>query len=174
MRRLITAALISLLLLGTGDQGGRVPATEATRLSVVYARSLEKASRGPCDEDRYDVKPTMGPETVHRKVKALIRCVARRWSVEGGAAKAVCVAGRESGWWPWAHNGSSKGLFQHVVTYWADRVDRWLRAEWFWQLRDDDPATYPSVLNARAQSIVTARMVHAGGWGPWRATERYC
>lgn len=172
MRALMRAALTVALLAG-GTAG--LPETRvehpAMHLRLVAERS---ANRGPCDEERYEVKPAMGAETVHRKVRALIRCVVGRWSVEGGAAKAVCVAGRESGWWPWAHNESSKGLFQHMVTYWADRVARWLRPEWFWQLRDDDPDTYPSVFNARAQSIVTARMVHAGGWGPWRATERYC
>jgi hypothetical protein len=91
-------------------------------------------------------------------IKDLIRCAAWRWPVPGGPAFALDVAWCESRFRPNAVNGRSQGLYQHVVDYWPGRYERWTYPRW---------RLYPSIWNARTQAIVTMRMVHAGGWGPW-------
>ena len=145
----------------------------ATLVALVMATGVPNSQaehrihRGPCDEDRYDVKPAMGHETVHAKVAALIGCAVRRWDVDGGLSKALDVAQCESGLWPWAVGGDNLGVFQHKARYWAGRVHALLRREWFYQLRDGKPDTIPSAFNARANVLVAIRMVHGGGWGPW-------
>jgi hypothetical protein len=90
----------------------------------------------------------------------VIECAARRWPVPGGAAKAICIAQRESDLVPTATspNGQFVGLFQHLASAWPDRYAAWTRP--VWQLR-------PSPLNARTNAIVTIRMVSVDGWGPW-------
>lgn len=82
---------------------------------------------------------------------------------------------RESGWWPWATNpndGSSCrpwteggnygscGFGQHLSRYWAGRLDAYVWPTWF--------AKWPHVspLDARANMIVTARMMAASGICP--------
>ncbi len=51
---------------------------------------------------------------------------------------------------------------QHLARYWPGRVQVFLRARWF-------PRAWPQVpvLQARANVLVTAKMVRAGGWAPW-------
>lgn len=90
-----------------------------------------------------------------REVKETIRCAAHRWEVNGGARKALRVADCESGFNPDARGNGYAGVYQHVKTAWPDRA-----------------ATFgfkgASVFNGRANSIVSIRMAHAGGWGPWK------
>jgi hypothetical protein len=81
--------------------------------------------------------------------------------VPGGISKFVAVGACESGWSRLASNGGRYvGLFQHLITAWPGRVhtympDRWRIGSWTdWR-------------NSRAQIVTTARMVRAGGWGPW-------
>jgi hypothetical protein len=93
-----------------------------------------------------------------RPVKRLIRCAVRHWPVIGGVRKALDVARCESGYRPDADGGSSEGVYQHVNTYWPGRAERFLRDRWH---------IGHSIWNARAQVIVTVRMVRSGGWSPW-------
>lgn len=87
-------------------------------------------------------------------VKKLIRCAANHWDV--GVRKALYVADRESDFRPKAYNRSScaKGVFQHLCRYWDGRA-----------------YTYgfkgKSAYNARANIIVTMKMVRRHGWSPW-------
>ena len=113
------------------------------------------------------VRPAMGAETVERKVAALIRCAVRRYSVPGGAATALRIARCESGehLWPWAYSNGNAGVFQQRIAYWPGRARAYLRASWF-------PVHYADVVDhgwfrARANVLVSIRMAHAGGWGPW-------
>ena len=90
-------------------------------------------------------------------VKQLIRCAEDRWSVPGGAAMALHVANRESDFRPRAYNGSSgaSGIFQHLRRYWPGRADSFGFGGW-------------SAFNARANIMVTMRMVHRmGSWSHW-------
>jgi len=90
-------------------------------------------------------------------IKQLIRCAARRWSVPGGALKAIAVADCESHLNPRAlsSSGSYAGLFQQSTHYWPSR------AQAFGQ-RDR------SVYNGRANVIVSIRMAHAArSWSDW-------
>lgn len=90
-------------------------------------------------------------------VKKLIRCAADRWRVPGGASMALYVADRESEFRPNAYNGYSgaSGIFQHLGRYWPDRADTFGFGGW-------------SAFNARANIMVTMRMVHRqGDWNDW-------
>jgi hypothetical protein len=113
---------------------------------------------GPCD---IHLQPS---ETVVHHSKELIRCAVAKWAVHGGAARAICIAKRESGLVPTAESGGGDflGLFQHMATAWPDRYDAWTWPRW--KLKDD-------ALNGRTNAVVTIRMVHDGGWGPWGALD---
>lgn len=109
---------------------------------------------GPCDLERRD------EESVRQLSKRLIRCAADRWSVPGGAEKAICIARTESDLDPEAVSagGDYLGLFQHSAEAWPDRYEQWTRDSW---------SLDESALSGRTNAIVTVRMVNANGWGPW-------
>jgi hypothetical protein len=88
------------------------------------------------------------------------RCAVDRWSVAGGLAKFVAVIDCESGWSRFAYNsaGPYVGLFQHDLWAWPLRVRAYEPLKW--DLKE-------SWSNARTAIVITARMVHMGGWGPW-------
>lgn len=89
------------------------------------------------------------------QVRQLIVCAADRWPVPGGAAMALSIAERESNLQPSAYNPSgSAGIYQHLLRYWPGRAATYGFPGW-------------SAFNARANIIVTIRMVNRGGWGPW-------
>ena len=87
-------------------------------------------------------------------VKQLIRCAANHWEV--GVRRALYVANRESDFRPRAYNRSScaKGIFQHLCRYWPKRAYTFGFKDW-------------SAFNARANIIVTMKMVRRYGWSPW-------
>jgi hypothetical protein len=90
-------------------------------------------------------------------VRQLIRCAEDRWSVPGGASMALHVADRESNFRPTAYNSYSgaSGIFQHLRRYWPGRADSFGFGGW-------------SAFNARANIMVTMRMVHRmGSWSHW-------
>jgi hypothetical protein len=109
---------------------------------------------GPCD-----IHLASGETIVHHS-KELIRCAVAKWSVNGGAARAICIAKRESGLIPTAESpdGDFLGLFQHMRSAWPDRYDAWTWPGW--ELKT-------TALNGRTNAVVTIRMAHAGGWGAW-------
>jgi hypothetical protein len=125
-------------------------------LLIVPAVSANAASQ----DARYSWVPPKICKVDWRKgtwhVKKLIRCAADHWDVPGGAAKALYIANRESHFDPDAYNASSgaKGIYQHLSRYWPGRA-----------------YTYGfkgfSAYNARANIIVTMRMVKRDGWSPW-------
>jgi hypothetical protein len=84
--------------------------------------------------------------------------------ITNAQAQAKEGADRESNFYPWSANPSGcLGLFQHQVAYWPGRVQAYLWKGWWapkvkWPVSPYDP---------RANAIVAARMVAAGGWGPW-------
>lgn len=87
-------------------------------------------------------------------VKQLIKCAAKHWGVS--PTKALHVADRESDFRPRAYNRSScaKGVYQHLCRYWPGRAHNYGFKDW--------PA-----FNARANIIVTMKMVRRYGWSPW-------
>lgn len=89
-------------------------------------------------------------------VKKLIRCAAARYAVPGGAPKALAIASRESHFDPRAYNAYSGalGIYQHLRRYWPGRAYAYGFKGW-------------SGFNARANIIVTMRMVDRVGWSPW-------
>jgi hypothetical protein len=87
-------------------------------------------------------------------VKRLITCAANHYGVS--VDMALYVANRESHFRPSAYNGAScaQGLFQHLCTYWPGRAHEYGFKGW-------------SAFNARANTIVTMKMVRRYGWSPW-------
>ncbi|GBC87216.1 hypothetical protein HRbin12_01218 [bacterium HR12] len=169
MRRVIVTALV-LCTTSWGLVGGQ--GHRMTRLDDSRPIASRSASRGPCDEERYRMRPAMGRQEVGRRVRALIRCAVERWDVPGGADKAIAVARCESGFWPWANGDGNLGVFQHRDRYWQDRVRRLLRERWFsrrqWERIDRDATVHPGAAYlARANVLVAVRMAHASGWGAW-------
>ncbi len=122
---------------------------------------------GPCDEDRW-MRITK-EEWTPRLVKGLIRCVAERWSVPGGVSKALSVAECESGYWPWAVGEDNLGVFQHKERYWYDRVDKFLKKDWFPRVQWRKLQTKRTgAFIARANIVVSIRMAHAAqSWSAW-------
>ena len=114
---------------------------------------------GPCDLTR------RAGESVGHFMKRRISCAVDTFGpVRGGAARAICIAKRESGLDPTASSATGKylGLYQHSAKYWPNRYDAWTDPHW--QLSDD-------ALSGRTNAVVTVRMVHAaGGWAAagWR------
>lgn len=138
--------------------------------SISLSTNVQASGRGVCSQDRYDVKPRMGHAKVQSKVESLIRCVTNRWSVPGGAAKMIDVGICESHLWPWVLSDTGKyiGLYQHNRYSWESRAHKWLKDKWFNLYQWKRIFVVPNgAFLARAHVILTARMVHSGGWKPW-------
>ncbi len=89
------------------------------------------------------------------QIKQLIRCAADHWNVPGGVSTALAIADRESRFRPNAYNPSGcAGIYQHMLRYWPGRAAAYGFSGW-------------SAFNARANIIVTMRMVVRDGWDPW-------
>lgn len=148
----------------------------AGALVATTINPAQATGRGPCSEDRYEVTATMSITTRNERMKDLIRCAFTHVGIPAQIPTAQDVAWRESRYtpsaknpatWsacrPWSSNPyGSCGLFQHLARYWPGRVRTFGKAWWF-------PQHWPQVpvLQARANALVTARMVKRGGWGPW-------
>jgi hypothetical protein len=89
-------------------------------------------------------------------IKRIIRCAVAHYPVQGGARKALYIAWRESRFNPYVSNGQFKGIYQQGTTWWPSRY----RTYGFSYLRN-------RIHNARTNVIVSIRMAHAHGWGPW-------
>ena len=134
-----------------------VAVTVMVAAAVPFTAGIASASQdrpGPCALTMEE------GETVQANSRELIRCAVRRWDVPGGAAVALCIAKRESGLIPWAESGDgiNKGLFQQHVNYWSGNYDNYTAPTW--QLKRN-------ILNGRTNTIVSIRMAHDIGWGPW-------
>jgi hypothetical protein len=87
-------------------------------------------------------------------VKRLIRCAAEHHNLS--QRRALYIAWRESRYQAQAFNraGPAAGIYQHLLRYWPDRARKYGFPDW-------------SPFNARANIIVTMRMVKDHGWAPW-------
>jgi hypothetical protein len=92
------------------------------------------------------------------QVKRIIKCAVAHYPVAGGAHKALYIAWRESRYDPYAvnPNGRFKGIYQQGISWWQTRY----KTYGFRYLPD-------KILNARTNIIVSIRMAHQHGWGPW-------
>ena len=113
--------------------------------SVAVTGHLSRTAKKVCRIDWRDGRP---------EVKHLIRCAARRYGVS--VDRAISIARRESRFHPRAYNSGScaKGIYQHLCRYWPKRASTYGFDDW-------------SAFNARANIIVTMRMVRRYGWAPW-------
>lgn len=131
---------------------------------VGFQRANAAPPTGPCHGKVYATPHGLGAGVIRQHVKNLIGCATDHWSVEYGEGQALCVAERESGYWPWAVNSSSgaAGIYQHLPRYWEGRARLYLRREWF-----PNSVWPPSPFRARANVLVSIRLAHAVGWYPW-------
>jgi hypothetical protein len=126
--------------------------------AILTGSSAATASAGTIEHTRAARVSTKVCPVEWRKgpffVKKLIRCAAHHYGVS--ADMALYVAHRESRFRPTAFNGYScaKGIYQHLCRYWPTRASTYGFNDW-------------SAFNARANIMVTMRMVRRGGWGPW-------
>ena len=152
---------------------GRILIVLLATVLVAGPAQIAKAHHrpGPCP-----IRWRFEPVSEHRgeielAVRKLIRCAVRRWPVPGGASKALEVFECESGWWPWAIGGDNLGVGQHKDDYWPSRARRLLKRAWFPGRRFPAPYGSPGdrrlAFNARANVLVSVRMAHRVGWGPW-------
>ncbi len=100
------------------------------------------------------------PHTYHGN-KQTVSCFAKKFGVS--ADKARYIAKRESRFneWAWNHSSDCRGLYQHMHSYWKERVNHWSKKLHHWRV------SRPTWHNPRAQAVVTFAMVSHGGWGPW-------
>jgi hypothetical protein len=110
---------------------------------------------GPCDF------PRLEDETIRHFSKRRIRCAVDLFGpVPGGAARAICIAKRESGLNPVATSeptGRYRGLYQHDRYLWPARYEEYTVPAW---------ELSPRALNGRTNAIVTIRMVYE--FGSWK------
>ena len=128
-------------------------------LLVAMAPTHAKPGVGPCD-----LTAKSGESVAHLMRRRITCSVDRFGPVGGGAARAICIAKRESGLDPRAESATGEylGLFQQSSTMWPGRYKAWTRTSW--QLSKN-------AKNGRSNALVTIRMVHAaGGWknAGWR------
>jgi hypothetical protein len=130
----------------------------ALLMPVLLAAALAMLPSSPAAAKGHKIRQTVCPVPWRKsphQVRRLIRCAVDRWPVPGGAHYAIHIAKRESGLHAHAFNsGGYAGLFQQSVHYWSGRARRY-----------GFPGTSP--FDGRANTIVSIRMAHAGGWGPW-------
>jgi len=122
---------------------------------VTMTPTHAKPGVGPCD-----LTPKTGESVAHLMRRRITCSVDRFGPVGGGAARAICIAKRESGLDPTASSatGMYLGLFQQSAKMWPDRYKAWTEPPW--QLSTD-------AKNGRTNAIVTIRMVRAAG-GRWK------
>lgn len=120
--------------------------------------AVSRVNQYECRLSMSNGRPGYQPADVRR----LIHCAADRWPVD--ISTAMYVADRESNFQPHAYNPSgASGVYQHMAHLWPARIASFLRNT---GRRFDVRHTSP--FNARANVLVTIRMVHQGGWGPWQ------
>lgn len=95
------------------------------------------------------------------EVRSTIACAVDRWAVP--LETAMAIADRESGFYAKARNPSSGacGIYQHLPRYWPGRVSN----HNFGAPKKYDVA--PGCENARSNVLVSVRMMHTIGLGPW-------
>jgi hypothetical protein len=118
---------------------------------VTMAPTHATSGVGPCD-----LTARAGESVAHLMRRRITCSVDRFGPVGGGAARAICIAKRESGLDPRAESatGMYLGLFQQSKKMWPDRYRAWTHPAWELPTR---------AKNGRSNAIVTIRMVHAAG-----------
>lgn len=152
MRRAVMTAAIAVTLAGWAM--GPPEAASADNRSG-QARSIEWRAK----ECRYQsLDKALWTD---REERLTAECAVGKWSVPGGVAFFTQVEMCESGGNRFASNGGRfVGLFQHMASAYVSRVNEYQPAGW-----SRDLSTRWT--NSRGHIVMTARMVHAGGWGPW-------
>ena len=170
MRKILTALIAGAILLGamapnaiarpaTPDQIEQLgEALAALDTTIQKAENIEK-KRWRYQECRFQSleNRVWSPREEYLTAK----CAVSKWDVSGGLSKFIQVGDCESGWYRWANNSDNYlGLFQHQASSYTNRISSFEPNTWDFHLSTWWP-------NSRGQIVMTARMVHAVGWGPW-------
>lgn len=157
-RTFILVALVFSSLAVTSPAVGRV----LDRAEIVQTETRDAENRfGPNWRWRYCKFQSLGRVVWSRsEVHKTIHCAIEHFPTSH--ATADYVADRESDYQHDAWNSSSGacGVYQHLSRYWPGRVDAFNGARPRWDLAG-------SCKDARANILVTMRMAHGDGWGPW-------
>ena len=148
MKRYITTALVVGLFLGTMTTSANAHAGSNSRIKPY----MNDRCRYEMLDDRHS--------TVH-EVTHTAACAESKWAVPGGLSYALTIGRRESGlrYNAWNSSSGACGVFQHLSRYWAGRQNAFDGP--VWRLGE-------SCKNARANIIVTMRMVHRmWSWSHW-------
>lgn len=132
-------------------------------LALVGRGYVEQAAAGG-QSWRYDecrFQSLQRPLWTATEERLTLECAVAKWAVPGGVAKAQQVGDCESGWWRFANNGGRYlGLFQHAASAYVPRIYAYEPAAW-------DRKLSTRWTNSRGQIVMSVRMVHDVGWGPW-------
>jgi hypothetical protein len=161
VKRTVIAGLLLLTIAGITGQARQEAA--ATRPPHLQVAGDQDANRETPRERQCRFQWIDRGTWTAREERLTTECVLARWPVSGGIDFFSRVIACESGWNRFAYNpnGPYLGLAQHGEEWWPDRVRQWLPERWRAGLK------WWRWVNSRTQIVVTARMAHAGGWGPW-------
>ena len=163
LRRIAIGVLTAVTLVSLAPSA-MARTTEAPRIQI--EQQAHKWYPGPCNGWQANVRRGIGWNVIVHRVQWLIRCAEEKWPVPGGTAMAFCIADRESGFNPWAYNPSgASGIFQQMAHYWSGRAAAWLRDKWFY--KHQRPTSELSPFMARANVLVSIRMMHTTGLRDW-------
>lgn len=166
MKRFLLVLVAGAVLVGAG-----APSATADNDWAEFAHDLKETRRavrladaaldaGGWRQDECRFQSLMRPTWTPLEEQLAAECAIHKWPVYGGYQLFYAVADCESGWNRLASNaGRYVGLFQHAAAYWQGRVAA-AQPDW-------GKALSPRWQNSRTQIVVTARMVHDSGWGPW-------
>ena len=143
---------------GTGSRVAALALVVALAGSLLLVAAPSAQATGPCDFGRGEDQTRTG---VHAR-----RDPVRRRSLVGARRSPDRALHRQAGERPvpWAEssNGINKGLYQQHIDYWGNNFETYTRTCWALKKR---------ILNGRTNAIVSIRMAHAGGWGPWGGSD---
>lgn len=157
MKRMMIVSLLLIGLTGTNAWAFE-PAPVPTNRQYAQAVEAQRSERsGPCTGYEWQ------RHRFHEERERLLRCIKRRWPIR--YSRAHRIGHRESGadlaYWAVNPTSGACGIFQHIPSYWKSRARHYLKPRWF----GGDPV--PSCKNARANMIVSVRMMHQGLWSHW-------
>lgn len=126
------------------------------------AHAAERSLTPDQRAQRVRYETLQAPHSTTTEVVKTIVAAANRFGVSSSTM--LCIARRESGLDERAYNPSgASGLFQHMRRFWPGRV-RAYNAGVGPLLKIHANA---SPFSMRANSVVAARMIRHGGYGPW-------
>lgn len=136
----------------------KVATTVLSALLFVSAAAPNAEATKVKDPSRY-CRTSDGNGFSNKDVVQAIRCAVGKWSVPGGVHEALSIAKCESGLDEHARLGQFSGVYQQGSSWWRGRFRHYNPHHGF--------RLSPSIWNARSNVVISIRMMHAVGTGPW-------